>query len=192
MITFAAMGKDRSMDARLSEILDRMETARADLLTAVRDLPEEQQRARPAPERWSIAEVVEHLSIIEGRVTQLLTQATSQPPSPDATTPPDNGAHTIDRNVILDRTTRVKSREANDPTGQVDLPTGLARLQESRAQLVTFVQSADASALARVSHPHPVFGPLSGLQWLDLVGAHEARHTLQIHEIREQLQSVAH
>src|SRR5205085_10563963 len=56
----------------VAEIFDDIDGTRARLLQLVEGLSAEQQSFRPAPEKWSVAEVVEHLSIVERRVAKLV------------------------------------------------------------------------------------------------------------------------
>src|SRR5437868_7577947 len=56
----------------VAEIFDDIDGTRSRLLQSVEGLSDEQQNFRPAPEKWSAAEVLEHLSIIERRVTKLV------------------------------------------------------------------------------------------------------------------------
>ena len=56
----------------VAEIFDDIDSTRADLLRSVEGLSAEQRDFRPSPDRWSVAEIVEHLSIVEGNVVRLL------------------------------------------------------------------------------------------------------------------------
>jgi uncharacterized damage-inducible protein DinB len=61
------------MDFRsVSEVYEHIDHTRARLLAAVEGLSEEQQSFSPAPDRWSVAQLCEHLSIVEGNVATLL------------------------------------------------------------------------------------------------------------------------
>src|ERR1043165_695388 len=56
----------------VTEIFDDIDRTRARLFQSVEGLSDAQQGFRAAPDRWSVAEVLEHLSIIERRVTKLI------------------------------------------------------------------------------------------------------------------------
>ena len=61
------------MDFRsVPQIYEHIDRTRARLTAAVEDLSDEQQSFSPASERWSVAELVEHLSIVEGNVATLI------------------------------------------------------------------------------------------------------------------------
>jgi uncharacterized damage-inducible protein DinB len=56
----------------VAEIFDDIDGTRTRLLESVEGLSDGQQNFRPAPEKWSVAEILEHLSIVERRVARLL------------------------------------------------------------------------------------------------------------------------
>jgi len=49
------------MHAHLQEVLPLLDDSRAVLKTAIDQVPEGLRRTRPSSERWSVAEVLEHL-----------------------------------------------------------------------------------------------------------------------------------
>ena len=60
------------MQSRIQEVLDHLDTSRAALKQAVAGVPADLLAARSAPDRWSVADIVDHLSIVEARVARLL------------------------------------------------------------------------------------------------------------------------
>ena len=50
-----------------SEIVQTLESGRQDFMAAVAGLTEEDAKARPDPERWSVLDCVEHVTTVEGR-----------------------------------------------------------------------------------------------------------------------------
>ena len=61
------------------DVFSRLDTARAALRAAVDQVPPALRQQRPGPDRWSAAEVIEHISIVErmfgGRVTEAILAA---------------------------------------------------------------------------------------------------------------------
>jgi DnaJ-domain-containing protein 1 len=55
-------------------------------------------------------------------------------------------------------------------------------LERAREELLRVIRSSDARVWLDVRAPHSVFGVLSGVDWLRIVGAHEERHAAQIRE----------
>jgi hypothetical protein len=168
------------------EIYEHIDRTRARLVAAVEGLSEEQQAYSPAPDRWSVAALVEHLSIVEGNVARLLEKLLGKAEEsgaggaiPDAFDPVS-----IEEFVERSRGVKFEAPERIRPTG-LPLADSLARLSESRAALHALrprVERADGRVLR---FPHPAWGPLDLYQWLLFVGAHEDRHLAQIEALKQ-------
>jgi hypothetical protein len=169
------------MHPRTTELLGYLDAADADLRAAYHAVPAERRAARPAPERWSPAEVVHHLAIVERRVTQriasLVEQARALPPESD-TSPV---LPTLVARRLVDRTRRIVAGEASHPR-DTEAARAWADLDDARRALKAIVVSADGLALGQVSAPHPALGDINGYEWIAFAGAHEARHAAQIRE----------
>jgi hypothetical protein len=169
----------------LTDVLSRLDRARAALRASVDAIPASLHRQRPAPDRWSAAEVVEHLSIVErlfgGRISRavdearesgLAVEAAPRAPLPDA----------IEQRMA-DRVNKRNAPDPAQPTGSMDLGTAWAALEGHHQALRTLLTSVDGLALSQVTLDHPAFGSLTVYQWIELMAAHEGRHTEQIREI---------
>ena len=170
------------------EILARLTAERDALVARLAKIPVALQNERPAPERWSIAEVLEHLVRIETGLTKLFMIKGQAPPPDDVPAPAAEASSTpaLGRR-IRDRSQRIEAPERVRPAGSLSADSALTQLQAARAGLLSAFASANADALDRVTHPHPVFGPLTLRSWMALTSDHEARHAAQIGEIAEQL-----
>lgn len=170
----------------VAEIFDDIDGTRARLLRSVEDLSAEQQNFRPAPEKWSVAEIFEHLSIVERRVAHLLgslvekaeaagqMRAAAEPFAPV----------TIAEFVEQTRAQKLNAPENIRPSG-ASLADSLASLRDSRAALHALRPRVEQTDYAGMRFPHPAWGPLNLYQWLAFVGAHEARHLAQINALKE-------
>jgi hypothetical protein len=178
------------MDFRsVPEIYEHIDRTRARLVAAVQGLSDEQQTFRPAPDRWTVAQLVEHLSIVEGNVATLVGKLLGKAEESGAPSPaPELFADPVSIEEFVERS-RVAKYEAPErirPTG-LPLADSLARLSDSRAALHALrprIERADGRALR---FPHPAWGPLDLYQWLLFVGAHEDRHLAQIEALKETL-----
>ena len=56
------------MQARIAEVLDCLDAEITALRTAVDSVPAGARHVRPAGDRWSVAEVLEHLAMVESGV----------------------------------------------------------------------------------------------------------------------------
>jgi len=177
------------MHPRLIEVLEYLDATRSDLSNAVEGVTPERRDERPAENRWSVAEVLEHLGIIEGKVVQLVSsriaaaRAEGLGPEPEASSVLD----TIDRARIVDRTERHKAPDIVTPRSEIDARAAWSALEKSRADLRGALLAGDGLALSEIKQHHPVLGLINLYQWIVFIGSHEARHTAQVREIAEEL-----
>ena len=172
------------MHPRITEVLTYLDTQRAVLERAVATVPANLRKRRPSPERWSVAEILAHLAIVEGRVTQLLGAQIGAARAAGLGSERETSGvvSTVDVARVLDRSRPVTASAASQPPADADVDIALAALAERRDALRATLAAADGLALAEVSAPNPALGPLNVYQWVVFVAAHEARHAAQIHE----------
>jgi hypothetical protein len=164
-------------------ILALLDTERAHFLAQVALVPIARQAERPAPDRWSVAEIVEHVARVDRGVAKLLALHGAAPrPAPSA-----EAAAAV---LTAEKVARVRSRaerfeapERVRPTGTLAPDAALAQLAEARAALTAAYVAADPAVLDGAVHPHPVIGPLTLRGWLQLAAHHDARHAQQIAEL---------
>ncbi len=175
------------MHSRTTEVLSAFDSGRDTLMHAILRVPTSLNETAPAPGRWSAAQVVEHLAIVEARtlavMQKLLTGARAA--GLDAETLSESAYGTIDWSRITNRhVTRVAS-EANSPATDVQLGTSLATLSQQRAIVKAMLTEADGLALSTVVGPHPVLGEINLYQWALFLAKHEVRHAAQVSEIAD-------
>jgi hypothetical protein len=136
-----------------------------------------QLRFRPAPEAWSILEVLEHLVIAEPIYWQDFRKAMKAPP--------EGGRRSgSDDDVLwygIDRTHRQKVIAGEGAKGQLrDLGTGLDQFRNLRARMLEYVRTTGDDLRSHVVQREGS----DAYQWLLLISAHAQRHILQIREIK--------
>ncbi len=172
------------MHPRTRELLAYFDTHRAILKSAFDSVLPERRSKPPETGRWSTANVVEHLAIVEGRMAGILSsrireeraaglagETSSEPMLPN-----------LDMARVSDRTTRVQAPDFALPTG-LDAAAAWTQLEVATAALRAMLLSGDGLALANVIHPHSKLGPMSVYQWIAFLAAHESRHAAQIREM---------
>lgn len=179
------------MQARISEVLDYIDAQRAALERTLSEVPSESRERKPAAERWSVAQVLQHLELTEAGITKVVSGFIEQARSPEVGRESETSAvsGTFDFDRVLDRSRPIVAPDGVRPREALDAGAAWERLKRRREKFRDLVVSADGLALAKVSAANPVLGPLDGYQWILFVGAHEARHTAQIREIAELLRS---
>src|ERR1700733_5432007 len=106
------------MHPATSELLAYLDEQRSVLKSAFESVPAEMRDRSPAPERWSAANIVEHLAIVETRISRLLSERIEEARSGlSASTSTAAILPGIDYKRMSDRSTRVKAPETAIPTG---------------------------------------------------------------------------
>jgi len=172
-----------------TQILELLETERTALLATVDRAPESLRARRPAPEQWSIVEVLEHLTRVETGVTRLLTVRGRTAPSGEAAGVDLSGAQLDAARIarLRDRADRLEAPERIRPAGTSEPAEALRALAAARTELVVALLAADPGALDGAVHTHPELGPLTLRGWAEFVAHHEARHAEQVREIADAL-----
>lgn len=164
----------------LPALLDRERVA---FLAEVARVPLTRRAERPAPDRWSVAEVVEHVARIDLGISKLLALRAAEPRT---ATPQELAAAQLTPEKIArvrSRAERFEAPERVRPTGTLAPEAALERLAHARAALMAAYQAASPSVLDGAVHVHPVIGPLTLRGWVELAAHHDARHAQQIAEL---------
>jgi hypothetical protein len=179
------------MHPRIEEVISYMDRERATLRDAVERVPPELRDTQPGADRWSIAQVLQHLGIIERRVAIGMSKwiGEARQDAVGSETDTSSVMNSLPTDLIKDRTTRRNAPDEVRPTGDIDAKTAWATLESTRESLRSAFLGGDGLALSAVIQPHPILGPINLYQWMLFVGSHEERHTAQIIEIGEQLRA---
>ncbi len=166
----------------LKRATDYLKQTRAGVLDATKGLSEAQWNFKPAPTKWSVAEVTEHIAAAEDFLMGMIQEQVMKAPA--RTEPADLKA--IDDFVlqaIPDRSKKVQAPEPLAPTNRFSNTKGsLKHFKESRAKTVKFLkESKDLRAHAIDS---PLGKKLDAYQWVLFISAHSERHTKQINEVK--------
>jgi hypothetical protein len=156
------------------------------LLASLEGLTTEQWTFRESEDRWSIAEVCEHIVIAEQIfVGGFINDLVSGEPNAEL----EGGYQEMDEGVrafIRDRTTSLQASEALQPTGAYSTPEeGIAAFREVRAQTLEFLEQGDIDFRQYTGTPFPeAVDPMDAHQWLLFAAGHVERHTQQIEQVK--------
>ena len=172
----------------LAGVLESLERSRAGLREALDLVPSPLRDRAPTAGRWSAAEVVEHLALVEERYGGILAAGIAGVDAAmagadaheAADLPPTVGA------MLADRGARRVAPEVVQPAGMA-CDAAFARLEAARETTCRLLRDADARPWSRIIHEHPRFGALNVFQWGRFLAAHESRHAAQIREIAAQV-----
>jgi hypothetical protein len=162
--------------------VEYLRETRQKFLSSIDGLSEAQWTFKAGPDRWSIAEVAEHIAISESTILQLINdKIMSAPPLPEGTERIGD-RKVID--VITDRSQKAQAPEFLQPTRRYATREALVKdFEAAREKTIAFVRAPDTDLRAHAA-PHPALKSLDAYQWVLLVAAHSARHTAQIEEVK--------
>lgn len=165
----------------VAEIYEAIDETREKFYRRVEGLSDEQAATRPGPDAWSVAEIAEHLALIERSLLRVMkgllaqTEAAGGAGADGAAMKP----FSLERHAERARTEKYVAPEMARPKGEAPLADSLARLRRSREEVHALRPRIEAADLNAASYPHPSFGPLNVYEWLAFIGLHEARHLRQ-------------
>lgn len=177
----AGSGAQDVTQPQKDKALQYLASTRQGLLDSVKDLSEAQWKFKPAPDRWSVAEVVEHLALLEDLfVNDLSGQLTNAPAGK-----PDADPSKLDAMILAkvpDRSTKAHAPDVLVPTGRWTPRESLERFLDDRRKTAAFLTSTRNLRGHVLSHP--ALGPLDAYEWVLAIAAHTERHTKQILEVK--------
>ena len=161
---------------------DHLKKTSAAFLAATEGLSEAQLSFKPAPTKWSVAEVSEHIAAAEDFLMGLVREKVMNAP---ARTEPAKVKEIDDfvLTAIADRTNKVQAPEPLVPTKRFGgMDATLKHFKESRAKTIAFLN--DTNDLRDHAIDSPLGKKLDAYQWLLFISAHCERHTKQINEVK--------
>ncbi len=163
-------------------LVQHLQKTRQAFLDSIAGVSDAQWTFKAGPDRWSIAEVAEHIAVSETTILQLVTdQILKAPPTPANPNPIADEKLLA---LLQDRTSKFQAPEMLKPTNRWATRDALTKdFMAARDKTMTYVKTT-TDDLHGHSGPHPVFKMLDGYQWVLLISGHSARHTAQIEEVK--------
>ena len=167
-------------------LLNYLQQTRKDFLKSINGLSDEQWNYKASPERWSIAECAEHITLAENFIRDAYTKTMKEPAASDEQKAKANIPDEKLIAMLTDRSQKFKAPEPIQPkTHQWTTPEAIkAEFNKRRDATVKTAKSTPDSELRSHVADSPVGAPLDGYQFLELIAAHSKRHTLQIEEVK--------
>jgi hypothetical protein len=165
----------------ISDIYANNDKLREKTKQLVASLTDEQTAVLPEGEKWTIAEIVEHIAIVQDGMAKisakLLTQAQAAGKASD-------GAARLSENFTAKAaeaaTLKFEAPDRVRPTGNQTVEESLRKMDAAREELEKLRPLFESVECSDFKFPHPFMGDLTAHEWLALVGGHEARHIRQI------------
>jgi hypothetical protein len=167
-------------------LLDYLQQTRKDFLKSISGLSEAQWNYKASPERWSIAECAEHITLAENFIREAYEKTMKEPAASAEEQAKANIPDEKLAAMLTDRSQKFKAPEPIQPkTHQWATPQAIkAEFNKRRDATVQALKSTPESDLRSHVAPSPVGAPLDAYQFLELIAAHSKRHTLQIEEVK--------
>ena len=164
--------------------LSQFETTRANFLKSIAGLSQKQWTFKPAPDRWSVAEVAEHITVSESTIMGLIQKQIMTSPAAPEKREQVKGKDQMLLQRMPDRSHKAQAPEMLRPTGRWATQADLTKaFEDARKSNMDYIRTTNDD-LRDHFFDHPAFGTLDGYQWLLLISAHSARHTAQIEEVK--------
>lgn len=177
----AAARAQEVTQAEKDKALQYLESTKKNIQETTKGLSAAQWNFKQGPERWSVAQVMEHIAAAEDMLRGMTTEKVMVAPAA-----PDRDVKHIDEMVVTmvtDRTHKADAPEPLRPVNRFGSPEeALKHFVESRAQTEEFLKKTpDLRAHAVDS---PLGTKLDAYEWVLFIAAHSERHTKQINEVK--------
>jgi uncharacterized damage-inducible protein DinB len=168
---------------KLDSLLDCMSKAQTGLLSAADSVPADEWKTRPSEGRWSAAELVAHLMMVERAVIGKADRVAQKPPRRVSLL---RRIH-IPMAFVETRWIRRKAPAPVEPEMLHDKEVMLAELRTVRERSLAFLEETRTRNMGEYYWAHPALGTLNVYEWLQFIASHEVRHTKQMREIAASL-----
>jgi len=170
----------------LEPILEKLDRAQRNLLRAADRVPADLWKSCPSEGRWSAAEVIAHIMIVEravvGAVERILKKQPKHTPVLKRFRLPFAFAEI--------RLIRLKTPIPMDSQLVREKEAMLAELKEVRKRTLALMEETKNRDLSAYRWRHPFLGSLNAYEWFSLLGSHQIRHEKQVREIADNLPKV--
>ena len=178
----AAAGRGQELsEAEKERAMKYLETTKKGVLEATKGLSEVQWNFKAAPERWSIAQVMEHIAAAEDFLRGMDSDQVMKAPAGEA----GRDVKALDEAVLAkvpDRSNKIQAPEPLQPSNRFGSPAGSVKhFMESRAATEDFLKN---TAGLRDHVADSPMGKLDAYEFVLLIAAHSERHTKQILEVK--------
>jgi hypothetical protein len=159
---------------------------RARLLDVIAGIDVDEESTPTENGEWTVGKIIEHLAIVERSMTGISMRLLSKAKENGLAADGDVSLSTSFVEGLLklrDKETKLEAPDIVQPKGGQSMADSVAALNSNRENLESKKAMFEEFHGKTGTFPHPVFGPMTAIDWLALVGFHEKRHTQQIERI---------
>ncbi len=175
----------------MKRVLKRLDKVHEKLTATVAPLAEGLFKRQPADGGWSVAQILQHLCLVEERVTKDLEKAVSRPPRKVSFV-----KRLVPTAIVSSRLVRVKAPQAVNPEAKAGLEEvtaipgkdeAIAKYNRARNDLKNLCATQGNDRFRQIVFKHPFLGEIDGVAAVSFIGYHEQRHYKQIREVLRKL-----
>ncbi len=182
MLAATAVSSFAQTQADRDKAIQYLEKTRQGVVDATKGLSPAQWNFKPAPDRWSVAEVTEHIAAAEDFLFTMVQEKAMKAPPRAA----GEDVKVIDDFVLAaipDRSHKAQAPEPLKPSNRFGSPeASLTHFAESRTKTEAFAK--DGQGLRDHAMESPLGKNLDPYEWILFIAAHSERHTKQILEVK--------
>jgi len=167
----------------LQPIREKLARAQTAFFRAADAIPAEKWDNCPGLNEWSAAELVAHLVVVERGVVTNVDRLTQKAPIP---VPFPKRLH-LPLWLVEARLIRRKSPVPLDDSLMAEKEAMLGGLRRVRERTLAFISETERRDLTAYCWVHPFLGMLNAYEWMEMIAAHQLRHTKQVREIEAKL-----
>lgn len=174
----------------MERVLKRLDRVHEKLMATVAPLDEVLFAKAPAAGSWSVAQIIQHLALVEDRVIKDLEKEVARPPRNVSLV-----KRFMPTSIVSSRLVRVKAPQAvnpetNRPSDAHEVPAkadAIGNYNRARDDLKQLCKSHGNDRFRQIVFKHPFLGEIDGVATVSFVGYHEQRHFKQIREVLKTL-----
>src|SRR5712664_1107093 len=184
-LAFAAANvrAQETTQADKDKALAYLESTKKGVLDATKGLSEAQWNFKPAADKWSVAQVMEHLAAAEDMLRGMTQEQVMK--SPAVAVRDEMDIKKADEGVLAmvpDRSHKAQAPEPLQPTNRFGSPAAAQKhFVESRAITEEYLKNTGGLRAHLGDSP---IGKLDGYEYVLLIAAHSERHTKQMVEVK--------
>jgi len=166
----------------MNRSLRRLDSVHQKLIDTVSPLEVGLFSQRPSEGEWSVAEIVQHLCLVEERVIKDLKRAIASEPQTVGFL-----KRLIPTSIVSSRLLRVKAPKAVNPVAVLEKEVAIENYNRARSNLKQLCAAHGSNRFRNLVFKHPFLGNIDGVATVSFVGYHEQRHYKQVREVLKKL-----
>ncbi len=162
-----------------------LEETKASLLISLEGLTKDQWHFKPAPESWSIADVCEHLILVEKKFFDTVVNNIAK--SERETGQRSKYRDDEFMHHIKNRDRKVKTTPEFEPAGKFQSKSEFIKAyKKMRKKTIDYIKTTRDDLRYQLATFSPNLGDIDAYQWFLFITAHNDRHTAQIAAIKKE------